>query len=170
MLNNEVIETLNQQGNKFIYSAYFYLSMATYANSISLSGCSNWFTIQGQDEMAYALMLYNYINRNGGHVQLSAIDAPTKTYSSIDQAFSIILEHERAQSVRIRTCVEIVQKNNDRQTEIFLQWFIKAQDFKENFVGSLIEKLSIVENAAAGIFMIDRELAQRVFVPPTESL
>ncbi len=167
MLNQEVLESLNEQGNKQVYSAYFYLSMATYANSLSLSGCSNWFTIQGQEEMAFSLMLYDYINRNGGNVQLRAIDAPTKAYSSIDQAFAITLEHERAQSVRIKTCVEIAQKNDDKATEVFLQWFVQAQEGKENFVSSIIDKIGIVEDAAAGIFMIDRELAQRVFIPPT---
>lgn len=43
MLSQKTLNALNEQINKEIYSAYFYLGMSAYAASTGLKGFANWF-------------------------------------------------------------------------------------------------------------------------------
>ena len=48
-------KAINQQINAEMYSSYLYLSMATYFESISLGGFSNWMRQQAQEELFHAM-------------------------------------------------------------------------------------------------------------------
>jgi ferritin len=47
-----------------------------------------------------------------------------------------------------------------------LQWFVNEQVEEESSADRVVQQLKMIENAPGGIFLFDRELAQRVFTPP----
>ena len=51
MLAKEMEKELNVQINKEIYSAYYYVAMAAWAENKSLNGVANFFKVQAQEEM-----------------------------------------------------------------------------------------------------------------------
>ena len=63
MLSKNMVEKLNHQINREIYSGYFYLGMASYALELGLNGVSNWYNVQVQEELSHAQKLYNYVNQ-----------------------------------------------------------------------------------------------------------
>ena len=62
MLNEKMEKALNEQVNWEMYSSYFYLSMSSYFESISLAGCAQWMRAQAQEELFHAIKIYDYIN------------------------------------------------------------------------------------------------------------
>ena len=52
------------------YSAYLYLSMASYFESINLKGFANWYRVQVQEERDHALMFFDYMHKIGANVEL----------------------------------------------------------------------------------------------------
>jgi len=50
---------------------------------------------------------------------------------------------------------------------IFLQWFVSEQVEEEANASGICEQLALIGENPQGIFMLDRELATRVFVAPT---
>lgn len=76
MISKKMVLALNKQVNNEIYSAYLYLSMSSYTNYIGLKGAANWFMVQYQEEMIHAMKIYDYVNSQGNHAQLTAIPAP----------------------------------------------------------------------------------------------
>ena len=77
-------KAINKQINAELWSAYLYLSMASYFDSKSLSGFSNWMQAQAQEEINHAMPFYNHVVERGGHVKLAAIDeVPTKWNSPL---------------------------------------------------------------------------------------
>ena len=64
MLNEKVVALLNQQVNKEFYSAYLYLEISNFYDSISLDGFANWFMIQAQEERDHAMLFYRYLLNN----------------------------------------------------------------------------------------------------------
>ena len=50
--------------------------------------------------------------------------------------------------------------------DIFYQWFVTEQVEEEANAEDVIRKLKLVNDTPGGLFMIDKELALRVFVPP----
>ncbi|RLF93209.1 ferritin, partial [Thermococci archaeon] len=76
MLSEKMVNALNEQINKEIYSAYLYMSMSAYSTYIGLKGFANWFMVQYQEEMAHAMKIYDYVNDQGAQVKLMAIEKP----------------------------------------------------------------------------------------------
>ncbi len=64
-ISEKMVEALNRQINAEIYSAYLYLSMAAYFDSLGLKGFANWMRVQWQEELMHAMKLYDYVVERG---------------------------------------------------------------------------------------------------------
>ncbi len=167
MLSKAMEKELNEQINKELYSAYLYMAMAGYAASIGLKGFQNWFSVQAKEEFTHADKFYNFIIERGGRVKLAAIDEPPLDYDQAQGAFEETLKHERFVTERINKLVALARKESDFATDNFLQWFIAEQVEEEASADEILQQLKLAGNTGNGLFMIDQELAARVFVPPT---
>lgn len=165
MLNDKMQKVLNEHLNYEIYSSYLYLSMAAYFESIDLKGFANWMRIQVQEELAHVTKFYDYILERDGKVLLAAIDGPPSSWDSPVAAFVETLEHEQGVTARISSIVKAALEENDFATHTFLQWFITEQVEEEATARDVLQKVKMVGDSGDGLFLIDRELGQRVFTP-----
>ena len=166
MLNNDMEKALNAQVNAEMYSAYLYLSMSAFFQSKSLSGFAGWMRVQAQEEMVHAMKFYDFINERGGRVILEPIEAPPTDWDSPLATFEAVYEHEQKVTGLINELVELAREKHDHATNIFLQWFVSEQVEEEDSANEVVEKIKLVGDAKGGLFMLDRELGQRVFTPP----
>ena len=169
MLSERITEALNKQINNEIYSAYLYLSMSAHSTFIGLKGFANWFMVQYQEEMVHAMKIYDYINAQGGQVKLMAVAQPPTEFGSPLEMFEKTLEHEKFVTKCINDLVDLAIEEKDHASNIFLQWFVTEQIEEEANDNEIISKLKLVGKEGNGLFMIDKELAARVFAPPATS-
>lgn len=165
MQNEKIVQAINDQVNKEFFSAYFYLAMQAYFSSINLDGFANYFRVQVQEERDHALGFFNYLNKIGGKVTLAEIKEPQNEFSSPQEIFELALKHEQFITQSIYELMNISREIKDHTTEIFLQWYITEQVEEEENMGRVLNKLKLIKGDGAGLFMIDSELAQRVYVP-----
>jgi len=163
MLSKKMVNVLNEQINKEIYSAYLYMSMSAYSEYIGLKGFANWFMVQYQEEMTHAMRIYKYINDHGAQVKLMAIEKPPTEFESPMDMFEKTLKHEKFVTKSINDLVDLAIEENDHATQIFLQWFVTEQIEEEANDNEIIAKLKLVGKEGNGLFMIDKELAARKF-------
>lgn len=168
MIKERMEKALNDQINAEMYSAYLYLSMSAYFQSKSLTGFANWMRVQAQEEMAHAMKMYDFVNERGGRVTLGSIDAPPHEWDSPLNAFEGVYEHEQKVTGLINDLVELALEEHDHATNIFLQWFVSEQVEEEDSANEVIQKIKLMGDAQGGLFMLDRELGQRIFTPPAE--
>ena len=168
MLSKEIAETLNSQMNFEMYSANIYMSMATWFDEKNLTGFANWMKVQYSEEMFHFTKLYNFINERGARVLLAGMPAPKIEWDSPLAAFENALAHERIVTGRINDLVVQASEAKDHATVNFLQWFVGEQVEEEASVDGVIQQLKLMEGAPGGLFMLDRELGQRVFTPPAK--
>ena len=161
MLSEKMQAALNGQLNAELYSGYLYLSMNAYFKSINLDGFANWMYYQAQEELTHAMKFYDFINQRGGQVTLALIDAPPTQWESPLGVFEATLEHEQKVTGLINELMEVALAERDHATQIFLQWFVSEQVEEEESVGGVLEQLKLMGEAKGGLFMIDRELANR---------
>lgn len=166
MISDKMIKALNQQANRELYSAYLYVGMASYATDKGLKGTANWFTVQAQEEVTHAQRFYSYIQNQGGRVLLGAIEEPPQKFASIRDIFEKTLAHEKIVTSLINDLVVQAREEKDAATEIMLQWFVTEQVEEEANPTEILQRLDIIGKDGNGIFMLDQELAQRVFTPP----
>ena len=169
MLSERMMGALNEQINKEIYSAYLYLSMSAYSTFVGLKGFANWFMVQYQEEMLHTMKIYDYINDQGGKVTLKDVAQPPTEFGSPLEMFEKTLEHEKFVTKRINNLVDLAIEEKDHASNIFLQWFVTEQIEEEANDNEIISKLKLVGKDGNGLFMIDRELAARVFTLPATS-
>ena len=167
-ISDRMVEALNRQINAEIYSAYLYLSMAAYFDSIGLKGFANWMRVQWQEELMHAMKLYDYVVERGGRVKLYAIEEPPSEWDSTLAAFEHTYEHEVNVTKRIHELVELAMQEKDYATYNMLQWFVAEQVEEEASASEIVEKLRLIGSDGRGLLMIDRELAARQFTPPQE--
>ena len=166
MINKKMEEALNEQVNAELYSAYLYLSMESYFKSLNLNGFANWMRVQTQEEMIHAMKIYDFINGRGGRVILKAIEGPPIEWDSPLAVFEAVYAHEQKVTGLINELVNLAIKEKDHATSTFLQWFVNEQVEEESSADEVVKQLKMMESAPGGMFMLDRELGQRVFTPP----
>jgi ferritin len=166
MLSEKMEQALNKQLNAELYSAYLYLSMATYYYSLNLNGFANWMTVQNQEETMHAMKFYNYINERGGRIKLEQIDTPPISWSSPLEVFEETLKHEEKVTGLINNLVDLAIAERDHASNAFLQWFVTEQVEEEASANDIIQNLKMAGNDPHALFMLDRELGTRVLTPP----
>ena len=166
MISKKMEKALNEQVNAELLSAYLYLSMEAYFKSLNLNGFANWMRVQTQEEVAHAMKIYGFIDERGGRITLKAIDGPQTKWDSPLTVFKDIYKHEQKVTSLINNLVNLAIEEKDHATNTFLQWFVNEQVEEEASADQVVQQLIMMEKAPGGMFMLDRELAQRVFTPP----
>ncbi len=165
-MNQKIEKALNAQINFELYSGYIYLAMSAYLADLNLDGCANWMRVQAQEELTHAMKFYDFVVERGGRVVLEAVDKPDTKWDSPLAAFQAAYDHEVEVSRRINEMAGLAQAEKDNAANNLLQWFVNEQVEEEASVDDIVQKLKLVGQDGPGLFMIDRELKQRVFTPP----
>lgn len=167
MLTEKMQEALNKQLNAELYSAYLYLSMSAYFQSLNLAGFANWMRVQTQEEAMHAMKFYDFINERDGRVLLQPVDGPPTEWGSPLAVFEDTYRHEQNVTSLIHKLVDMAIAESDHATHNFLQWFVSEQVEEEASANEIVQKLKLVKDDPTGLFLIDRELAQRAPATPT---
>lgn len=166
MIAKDVQDAFNGQLNAETYSAYLYWSMSAYFEEINLKGFANWMRCQAQEEMVHAMKFYTHLLERGGRAVLAAIDGPATEWDSPLAAFQAAYAHECKVTAMINGLVDLARDHKDHASEAFLQWFVNEQVEEEASADEIVQKLKLMADAPGGLFLLDQELAQRVFTPP----
>jgi ferritin len=167
MITEKIEKALNQHLNEELYSSYLYLSMCAYFQIQNLSGFANWMKVQYQEENFHAMKFYDYIIQKGGKITLLKIDQPKTSWSSTLEVFEETLKHEQKITALINNLVDLAIQEKDHATVNFLNWFVNEQVEEEANVEKILSEIKMVGDNKTGLFMMDRELGTRVFVPDT---
>ena len=166
-MNEKVSALLNNQINKEFYSAYLYLDIANYYTQKGLDGFANWYEIQAKEEQDHAMLMYRYLQNNGEKVTLEAIEKPNKTFESIMDPLKVGLEHEKYVTSLINAIYKTAQEVNDFRTTQFLDWFINEQGEEEKNSMDLITKVELFGDDPRSLYMLNNELAARIYTAPS---
>lgn len=160
-------ELLNDQINKEFYSAYLYLDMANFYSDKGLDGFANWYEIQAKEEQDHAMLIYQYLHNNNEKVTLNAIAKPDKTFTTLMDPLKAGLEHEQYVTSLINNIYSVATQVQDYRTVQFLDWFVKEQGEEEKNSTDLITKMELFGDDARTLYMLNSELAARVYSAPS---
>lgn len=166
-MDKNVSALLNDQINKELYSAYLYLDMANFYSAKGLDGFANWYEVQAKEEQDHALLMYQFLHNNSETVTLEAIAKPDKVFESLMDPLTAALEHEQYVTSLINNIYAAAQTANDFRTVQFLDWFVKEQGEEEKNSSDLITKMELFGSDAKGLYMLNSELAARVYSAPS---
>lgn len=166
MISHKIQDAINAQINAEFWSAYLYLSMGMHFEAEGHAGIANWFRIQFKEEQAHAEIFINYLIQRGGRVELKPIDAVPTEWASPLAAFEATLEHEEKVTSLINNLYALAESEHDYATRGKLDWFVSEQVEEEETAKNLIDRLKLVGDNGLALFMLDQELAARVYNVP----
>ena len=166
-MDKKVHELLNNQINKEFYSAYLYLEFSNYFKAKGLDGFANWYMIQAQEERDHALLFYQYLQNNNMPVTLEAIDSPKREFADNMAVLQAGLSHEEYVTSLIHDIYAAAYVVKDFRAMQFLDWFVKEQGEEETNANDLISKMELFGSDPKSLYMLNQELAARVYSAPS---
>ncbi len=167
MIDRKLVEMLNNQVNMEWYSAYIYLDIYSYYTDKNLNGFSNWFLIQTQEERDHALLFMKYLLNNSERVLLKDVKASNLAFNDFREPAEAAFEHEKKVTASINSIYALAYELRDFRTMQFLDWFVKEQGEEEKNTEDIVKKYDLFGNDPRGLYLLDAELATRIYTPPT---
>ncbi len=166
-MNEKIAALLNQQINKELYSAYLYLDISNYYDSLDLDGYANYYMVQAQEERDHALLFMKYMQNNGLKVTLTAIDQPDKVFDGILAPLEVAAEHERYVTELINNIYHECREAHDYRTMKFLDWFVDEQMEEEDNADSMVNRYKLFGGDPKGLYSLDQEYLGRIYSAPS---
>ena len=165
MIKKKMETAINKQINAELYSAYLYLSMSAYFQTLNLGGFANWMRIQAQEELTHAMKFYDYLIERGGRATMLIIEAPKTTWPAPLAAFEDVYKHEQKVTGLINDLMNLAATEKDHASVNMLHWFVDEQVEEESSADDIVQKLKLVGKGGSGLLMLDQQLGQRIFTP-----
>lgn len=161
MLTKPVLDAMNAQITHEMHSAYLYLSMSAYFESMELPGFASWMRVQFHEEQEHALKFFDFLHDRGGKVELQAIPAVQVNFTSPQQVFELTLEHEQKVTSLIHSLYKLAVAEDDAASQIFLLWFVSEQVEEEKNATHILEVLKKIGASAGGLYQLDHQVGKR---------
>jgi ferritin len=130
-------------------------------------GVANWFHIQFKEEQDHARIFMNYLNSRDAKVVLKPIDEVPSEWDSVLAMYQQTLEHEKKVTALINNLAAIAKEDADFASINRIVWFIDEQVEEEESAREMIQAFEAVEGNKYGMYMLDKELAARVYTTPS---
>ena len=115
------------------------------------------------------MKFYDYVFQKGGTIVLGEIDKPKDTYKDVVEVFETGLAHEELVTKKIYSIMDIAVAQKEHATISFLNWFVDEQVEEEDNFTTILKKVKRCVDNPHALYMIDDELAQRVYVAPANN-
>ena len=161
MISKAMQEGINEQIKNELYSAYLYLSMSAYFESVTLPGSAKWMRSQQAEEEKHAMKLFEHLVDRGGRVLLQALAQPPHDFESPAAAWEMAFEHEKKVTASIHKLYELALEEKDYPAQTMLAWFINEQIEEEKVAGQMAEQFKQAGRNPAYLLMFDGHFTKR---------
>ncbi len=160
-IHQKMQDVINKQIGAEWASAWLYLSMSSYFDSINLGGFGHWLRAQAQEEIGHAMKFATYLTEREGRVVYDAIDKPQAQWDSPLAAMQAVYAHEQKVTALIGDMVAVARDLNDHATESLLRWFVDEQVEEESSAKTIVEQLKMIGGSTGALFMLNARLGER---------
>ena len=113
------------------------------------------------------MLFIQYLQNNGEKVVLDAIEKPGVDLVSAKAVLADGLKHEQYVTSLIHAIYDAAYIVKDFRTMQFLNWFVKEQGEEEKNSTDQITKMELFGDDARSLYMLNSELAARVYSAPS---
>jgi len=159
MLKEKIETALNKQIELEASSSHFYLAMASWSETLGLTGTSEFLYKHSDEERMHMLKLVRFVNERGGRAIIPHLSQPPVDFDSLLNIFELLLEHELNVTESINNIVDLCLGEKDYTTYNFMQWYVSEQMEEEALARTILDKLKLIGEDKGGLYMFDRDLA-----------
>jgi ferritin len=158
-ISSEITKAINDQISYEASSAYAYIAVGSWCERIGYNGSAAFFFEQANEENTHMLKFIHYLNNAGAEAIIPAIEKPQDKFDSLESTFQAGLKSEQTVTKLIYNLVDMTEKEKDRATYSFLQWFVAEQIEEETLFQTILQKFEILGRDKLAVYQIDQSLA-----------
>jgi ferritin len=158
-ISTEMTKAINDQISYEASSANAYIAIGSWCERTGYDGSASFFFEQAVEENEHMLKFIHYLNSVGAEAIIPAIEKPPSNFESLESAFQYGLKGEQTVTKAIYDLVDMTEKEKDRSTYSFLQWFIIEQIEEETLFQTILQKFELLGKDKLAIYQIDQSLA-----------
>lgn len=107
----------------------------------------------------HLLKFIHYLNGAGAEAIIPGIAKPQGAFTTLESTLQAGLKSEQTVTKLINNLVQIAEKEKDRATYSFLQWFVNEQVEEETLFETILQKFEILGRDKLAVYQIDQSLA-----------
>lgn len=159
-----LLDKLNAQVAMEFSASNKYLDIATRLDVRGYRGAAKFFYAQAEEERVHAMKISDYlIERDESPEYGVMIQVDTSKGITLKTAFEKALKSEQEVTKSIEELVALAHDNKDYTTVEFLQFFLSEQREEEDTMKTILDKIKIIGDDKAGIYLLDSELESGAF-------
>ena len=158
-ISTEMAKAINDQISYEASSANAYIAIGSWCERIGYDGSAAFFFEQAAEENDHMLKLIHYLNGVGAEAIIPAIEKPPSSFQSLESTFQFGLKSEQTVTKAISDLIDMAEKEKDRSTYSFLQWFVTEQIEEETLFHTILQKFDLLGKDKLAIYQIDQSLA-----------
>ena len=158
-ISSEIEKAINDQIFYEASSSHTYIAIGSWCERTGYDGSAAFFFEQGKEENTHMLKFIHYLNNAGAEAIIPAIEKPQDKFDSLESTFQAGLKSEQTVTKLIYNLVDMAEKEKDRGTYSFLQWFVSEQIEEETLFQTILQKFDILGRDKLAVYQIDQSLA-----------
>ena len=158
-ISSEMAKAINDQISYEASSANAYIAIGSWCERTGYDGSAAFFFEQAAEENDHMLKFIHYLNSVGAEAIIPSIEKPPGNFESLESTFQFGLKSEQTVTKSIYDLVDMTEKEKDRSTYSFLQWFISEQIEEETLFQTILQKFDLLGREKLAVYQIDQSLA-----------
>ena len=158
-ISSKTAKAINDQIAYEASATQAYVAIGSWCERTGYDGSATFFFEQAAEENTHMLKFVHYLNNAGAEAIIPATEKPQGNFDSIESTFRAGLKSEQKVTKLINNLVEFVEREKDRATYSFLQWFVNEQIEEETLFETILQKFEIIGRDKLAIYQIDQSLA-----------
>src|SRR6476661_1130212 len=157
-ITTDMAKAINDQISYEASSANAYIAIGSWCERIGYDGRAAFFFEQALEENGHMLKFIHYLNSVEPEALIPAIEKPPSKFESLESTFQFGLKSEKTVTRPIYDLVDMTEKEKDRSTYLFLQWFISEQIVEETLFQTILQKFDLLGRDKLAVYQIDQSL------------
>lgn len=158
-ISSKIAKAINDQIAYEASATQAYVAIASWCERSGYDGSAVFFFEQANEENLHMLKFVHYLNNGGAEAVISATEKPQGKFDSLESTFQTGLKSEQSVTKLINNLVELAEREKDRATYSFLQWFVNEQIEEETLFETILQKFEVVGRDKLAVYQIDQSLA-----------
>jgi ferritin len=158
-ISSKIMKAINSQIAYEASATHAYVAMGSWCERTGYDGSTAFFFEQAIEENSHMLKFIHYLNNAGAEAIIPATEKPQGKFDSLESTFKAGLKSEQTVTKLINNLVEDAEREKDRATYSFLQWFVSEQIEEETLFETILQKFEIVGRDKLALYQIDKSLA-----------
>jgi ferritin len=141
-------------------ASHTYLAMSIWLREKDLAGFSQYMLEKSNEERGHAARMISYLVDCDEPVELPTIEAPERSWASVQQLCDEVFRMEQEVSASINRLYSLAEDAGERSASAMLDWFVSEQIQEEAEARFVLKRLRLAGENAAALLLLDQQFLE----------